>query len=94
MAIVSYTRMADMTEADLQLVNADLDEDARKLPDRLMAAVAELERFRARSGSAASSTPSSQPPARTAPEGTRSTWRQRCSMTSATRSRPTPTATW
>jgi hypothetical protein len=29
-----------MTEGDLQLVNADLDEDARELPDRLMNAVA------------------------------------------------------
>ena len=45
MAIVSYTRMADMTEADLRLINADADEDARELPGRLMAAVAELERF-------------------------------------------------
>jgi predicted HD phosphohydrolase len=45
MAIVSYTRMADMTEADLQLINADADEDARELPARLMNAVAELERF-------------------------------------------------
>ena len=45
MAIVSYTRMADMTEADLQLINADADEDVRELPGRLMNAVAELERF-------------------------------------------------
>ena len=45
MAIVSYTRMADMTEADLALINADADEDARELPGRLMDAVAELERF-------------------------------------------------
>jgi predicted HD phosphohydrolase len=45
MAIVSYTRMADMTEADLHLINADADEDARDLPGRLMNAVAELERF-------------------------------------------------
>ena len=45
MAIVSYTRMADMTEADLDLINADADEDARELPGRLMNAVAELERF-------------------------------------------------
>jgi predicted HD phosphohydrolase len=45
MAIVSYTRMADMTEADLKLINADADEDARELPGRLMNAVAELERF-------------------------------------------------
>jgi predicted HD phosphohydrolase len=45
MAIVSYTRMADMTRADLQLINADADEDARELPGRLMNAVAELEGF-------------------------------------------------
>jgi hypothetical protein len=45
MAVVSYTRMADMTEADLQLVNADIEEDARELPDRLMNAIAELEQF-------------------------------------------------
>jgi predicted HD phosphohydrolase len=37
--------MADMTEADVQLINADADEDARELPGRLMNAVAELERF-------------------------------------------------
>ena len=42
---VSYTRMADMTAADLALINADLEEDARELPGRLMNAVAELERF-------------------------------------------------
>jgi predicted HD phosphohydrolase len=42
---VSYTRMADMTAADLALINADLEEDARELPARLMNAVAELERF-------------------------------------------------
>ena len=45
MAIGSYTRMADMTEADLRLINTDADEDARELPGRLMAAVADLERF-------------------------------------------------
>ena len=45
MATVSYTRMADMTEADLQLIDADADADARELPGRLMNAVAELERF-------------------------------------------------
>ena len=45
MATVSYTRMADMTEADLQLVNADHDEDQRMLPSRLMDAVAALEQF-------------------------------------------------
>jgi predicted HD phosphohydrolase len=45
MATVSYTRMADMTAADLALVNADADEDAKQLPDRLMRAVADLERF-------------------------------------------------
>jgi predicted HD phosphohydrolase len=45
MAIVSDTRMADMTEADLHLINADADADARELPGRLMNAVAELERF-------------------------------------------------
>jgi predicted HD phosphohydrolase len=45
MATVSYTRMADMTEADLRLINADGDADARELPGRLMNAVAELERF-------------------------------------------------
>lgn len=32
MATVSYTRMADMTEADLRLINADADDDAAKLP--------------------------------------------------------------
>jgi predicted HD phosphohydrolase len=45
MATVSYTRMADMTEADMHLINADADADARELPGRLMNAVAELERF-------------------------------------------------
>ena len=45
MTTVSYTRMADMTEADLGLVNADSDADARELPNRLIGAVAELERF-------------------------------------------------
>jgi predicted HD phosphohydrolase len=45
MATVSYTRMADMTEADLRLVNADHAEDERKLPSRLMDAVAALEQF-------------------------------------------------
>ena len=45
MASVSYTRMADMTAADLELVNADQGEEARELPDRLMRAVADLERF-------------------------------------------------
>jgi predicted HD phosphohydrolase len=45
MAMVSYTRMADMTEADLRLINADADADARELPGRLMNAVAELKRF-------------------------------------------------
>ena len=42
---VSYTRMTDMTAADLALINADLEEDARELPARLMNAVAELKRF-------------------------------------------------
>jgi predicted HD phosphohydrolase len=45
MATVSYTRMADMTAADLRLIDADADEDARALPRRLMNAVADLERF-------------------------------------------------
>ena len=45
MATVSYTRMADMTAADLRLIDADADEDARALPGRLMNAVADLERF-------------------------------------------------
>ena len=45
MATVSYTRMADMTEADLRLVKADADDDAGKLPGRLMDAVAQLEQF-------------------------------------------------
>jgi predicted HD phosphohydrolase len=45
MATVSYTRMADMTEDDLRLINADADDDAAKLPGRLMDAVAELENF-------------------------------------------------
>src|SRR4029079_230341 len=45
MATVSYTRMADMTEADLELVNADHEEDQRNLPSRLMEAVAALEHF-------------------------------------------------
>jgi predicted HD phosphohydrolase len=44
-ATVSYTRMADMTAEDLELVNADVEEDARELPNRLMQAVADLERF-------------------------------------------------
>ena len=42
---VSYTRMADMTAADLALVNADMDEDSKELPGRLMDAVAALENF-------------------------------------------------
>jgi predicted HD phosphohydrolase len=37
--------MADMTEDDLRLINADADDDAAKLPGRLMDAVAELENF-------------------------------------------------
>ena len=45
MTTVSYTRMTDMTEADLGLVNADSDADARELPNRLICAVAGLERF-------------------------------------------------
>ena len=45
MASVSYTRMADMTEADLDLINADADADARELPNRLMNAVADLAHF-------------------------------------------------
>jgi predicted HD phosphohydrolase len=45
-ATVSYTRMADMTEADMALLDADADADARELPGRLMDAVAQLERFR------------------------------------------------
>jgi len=45
MATVSYTRMADMTEADLRLVNEDHEEDERKLPGRLMDAVAALDQF-------------------------------------------------
>ena len=45
MATVSYTRMADMTEADLRLVDEDHEEDQRKLPGRLMDAVAALEQF-------------------------------------------------
>jgi hypothetical protein len=32
MATVSYTRMADMTKADLRLVDEDHEEDQRKLP--------------------------------------------------------------
>jgi hypothetical protein len=45
MATVSYTRIADMTEADLRLMDAEGEEDARKLPGRLMEAVAALEQF-------------------------------------------------
>ena len=45
MATVSYTRMADMTEADLRLVNEDHEEDERRLPGRLMDAVAALDQF-------------------------------------------------
>jgi len=45
MGAVSYTRMADMTEADLRLIDADAADDARELPARLMNAVADLERF-------------------------------------------------
>ena len=41
MATVSYTRMADMTEADLRLVDEDHEEDQRKLPGRLMGGVGE-----------------------------------------------------
>jgi len=45
MASVSYTRMADMTAADMALIGADADEDARELPSRLMDAVAALDQF-------------------------------------------------
>jgi predicted HD phosphohydrolase len=45
MATVSYTRMADMTEADMELVNADGDRDAKELPGRLLEAVANLKNF-------------------------------------------------
>jgi len=45
MATVSYRRMADMTESDMELLNADADEDAKELPGRLMDAVAALENF-------------------------------------------------
>jgi len=45
MSTVSYTRMADMTEADVELLDADAEEDARELPGRLMDAVAALEQF-------------------------------------------------
>jgi hypothetical protein len=45
MATVSYTRMADMTEADLRLMDAEGEEDALKLPGRLIDAVAALEQF-------------------------------------------------
>jgi predicted HD phosphohydrolase len=45
-ATVSYTRMADMTAADLALINADAEEDAKELPNRLMDAVAQLEHFK------------------------------------------------
>ena len=45
MATVSYTRMADMTAADMQLLDADADQDAKELPGRLLAAVAALENF-------------------------------------------------
>jgi hypothetical protein len=94
MATVSYTRMADMTEADLRLINADADEDARALPARLMNAVAELERFQgplkvSRLEHSLQSATRAPGPART-----RSTSPRRCSTTSATPSRPTPTATW
>jgi hypothetical protein len=41
-----YTRMADMTEADLSLLDADAETDAAQLPGRLMDAVAELEQFK------------------------------------------------
>jgi predicted HD phosphohydrolase len=44
-ATVSYTRMADMTEEDFRLVEADAEEDAAKLPGRLMNAVAALAQF-------------------------------------------------
>jgi predicted HD phosphohydrolase len=45
MKTVSYTRMADMTDADIRLMEADGEEDALKLPGRLMEAVAQLEQF-------------------------------------------------
>jgi predicted HD phosphohydrolase len=45
MATVSYTRMADMTEADLRLMDTDAEEDQRQLPRRLIDAVAQLEQF-------------------------------------------------
>jgi predicted HD phosphohydrolase len=45
MPTVSYTRMADMTEADIDLMEADADLDAERLPGRLLDAVAALESF-------------------------------------------------
>ena len=45
MATVSYTRMADMTEGDMQLLEVDADLDAKELPGRLLDAVAALENF-------------------------------------------------
>ena len=94
MATVSYTRMADMTEADMQLINADADADARELPGRLMNAVAELERFQG-ALKVSRLEHSLQSATRASRAGKdRSTWRRRCSMTSATLLRPTPTATW
>ena len=78
MATVSYTRMADMTEADLALINADSDEDVRDLPGRLMNAVAELENFQGPLRSPASSTRCSRPRAPSGPARTRSTWQRRC----------------
>ena len=90
---VSYTRMADMTEADLRLINADANADARELPGRLVDAVAELEQFQGPlkvgrlERSLRSATRAHRPEDEEYVAAT-------CSMTSATPSRPTPTARW
>jgi predicted HD phosphohydrolase len=44
MSQVSYTRMADGTQEDYQLVIAAVEEDVRALPGRIMQAVRELDR--------------------------------------------------
>jgi hypothetical protein len=94
MASVSYTRMADMTEADLRLINADGEDDALELPGRLMDAVAELERFQG-ALKVTRLEHSLQSATRAYRAGKdKDTWRRLCSMTSAMRLRPIRTANW
>jgi predicted HD phosphohydrolase len=45
MTTVSYVNMADMTKLDTELVMQDADEDAKALPDRLLATLRGLAQF-------------------------------------------------